>query len=193
MTIHLHLHRHLARRAALALPCLAAAGLLGLALLTPAEAHGPTRQKVSETITIDAAPDVVWARVKNFAALHDWHPALAGSTTTDGNNVGSVRTLQLKGGGTIVESLETYAEADKRYAYRMKDPGPVPVTNYSSTLQVKPGSAAGTTLVEWRGAFYRGYPNNDPPPDKNDEAAIAAITGIYKAGLGNLKSLVEKK
>jgi hypothetical protein len=135
----------------------------------------------------------VWALVKDFAALHTWHPALAGSTTTAGNNVGSLRTLELKGGGTIVELLEGYSDADRKYNYRMKDPGPVPVTNYTSTLQVKPGSAAGTTLVEWRGAFYRGFPNNDPPPDKNDEAAIAAVSGIYKAGLANLKALAEKK
>jgi hypothetical protein len=54
-------------------------------------------------------------------------------------------------------------------------------------------AAAGTALVEWRSAFYRGYPNNDPPPDKNADAAVAAVTGIYKAGLGNLKAVVEKR
>jgi carbon monoxide dehydrogenase subunit G len=181
------------RRSGLITAAALAASLLGLALATPAAAHGPTRQKVTESITIAASPDAVWARVKDFAALHEWHPAVAASTTTEGNKVGSVRTLELKGGGTIVESLEGYVEADKRYSYRMKDPGPVPVSNYSSTLQVKPGATAGTTLVEWRGAFYRGYPNNDPPPDKNDEAAVAAVTGIYKAGLGHLKTLAEAK
>jgi hypothetical protein len=46
-------------------------------------------------------------------------------------------------------------------------------------------------VVEWRGAFYRAYPNNDPPPEKNDEAAVKAITGVYKSGLENLKKLVE--
>jgi hypothetical protein len=191
-TTSLLLQQTTRRRAALAGACSAAA-LLGLGLLAlPAHAHGPTRQKVTETITINAAPELVWARVKDFAALHDWHPALAGSTTTNGNSVGSVRTLELKGGGSITETLEGYSDVDKRYNYRMTQPGPVPVTNYTSTLQVKPGSAAGTSLVEWRGAFYRGFPNNDPPPDKNDEAAVAAVSGIYKAGLGNLKALVEK-
>jgi len=29
--------------------------------------------------------------------------------------------------------------------------------------------------------------------EKNDEAAIAAVTGVYQAGLGNLKHLVEGK
>jgi Polyketide cyclase / dehydrase and lipid transport len=156
-------------------------------------AHGPTRQKVSETITINAAPDAVWAKVKDFGAMNTWHPAVEASTAADGNKVGSRRTLTLKGGGKVVEELETYSEADKSFSYRMKEAGPIPVTNYSSTFTVKPGSAAGTALVEWRGAFYRGFPNNDPPPDKNDDAAVAAVTGIYKTGLGNLKSVVEKR
>jgi hypothetical protein len=156
-------------------------------------AHGPTRQKATETITIQAAPDAVWDKIKDFSRLHEWHPAVESSTTTDGNTVGSVRTLKLKGGGEIVEKLEGYDAAARSYRYRMSDPGPVPVTNYTSTLTVKPGEAAGTALVEWRGAFYRGFPNNDPPPDKNDEAAVAAVSGIYKAGLGHLKALVEKR
>jgi Polyketide cyclase / dehydrase and lipid transport len=156
-------------------------------------AHGPTRQKVVETITINATPEVVWGKVKDFGAMHTWHPAVQACAAADGNNVGSLRTLSLKGGGTVIEELETHSDADKSFSYRMKDAGPVPVTNYSSKLIVKPGSDAGTTVVEWRGAFYRGYPNNDPPPDKNDEAAVAAVTGIYKAGLGNLKAVAEKR
>jgi Polyketide cyclase / dehydrase and lipid transport len=156
-------------------------------------AHGPTRQKVTETITINAAPDAVWAKVKDFGAMNTWHPAVEASTAADGNKVGSRRTLTLKGGGKVVEELETYSEADKSFSYRMKESGPIPVTNYSSTFTVKPGSAAGTALVEWRGAFYRGFPNNDPPPDKNDDAAVAAVTGIYKTGLGNLKAVMEKR
>jgi hypothetical protein len=48
-------------------------------------------------------------------------------------------------------------------------------------------------VVEWRGAFYRAYPKNDPPPDQNDEAAVAAVTAVYKDGLANLKKLAEAK
>ena len=61
----------------------------------------------------------------------------------------------------------------------------LPVTNYSSHLTVIPKDD-GTATVEWRGAFYRGYPNNDPPEDLNDEAAIKAVTGVYQAGLDAL-------
>ena len=159
---------------------------------TVAWAHGPTRQKVTETVTIKAAPDAVWARIRDYGAMQAWHPAIENTVADKGNAVGSTRTLTLKGGGTIVEELESYSDADRKLSYRMKDPGPVPVTNYSSTISVKPADG-GSSVVEWRGAFYRKFMNNDPPPDQNDEAAVKAITGIYQLGLGNLKALLEKK
>lgn len=162
-----------------------------LCAATAAWAHGPTRQKVTESITIAAPPEAVWSRIQDFAGLQTWHPAVESSETTAGNQVGSVRTLHLKGGGTIVEELTAYSGADRKLSYKMTDPGPVPVTNYSSTISVSAGG--GGSVVEWRGAFYRGDPNGNPAPDKNDEAAIGAVTGIYKAGLENLKKLAEGK
>ncbi len=157
----------------------------------PALAHGPTRQKAFETITIKASPDAVWAKVRDFAQLQGWHPAVESSTATNGSEVGSVRTLKIKGGGEMVESLESFDDAAKKFSYRAKDGGALPVTNYSSTLTVKPADG-GTTLVEWRGAFYRKYMNNDPPKGEDDEAALGAITSVYKSGLENLKAIMEK-
>lgn len=168
-----------------------AALLLAGGLAGPAAAHGPTRQKVTETITIDAPADKVWALVHNFDALKDWHPAVEASPADKGNNEGSVRQLKLKGGGALTETLESHDEAKMRYSYRAKDGGALPVTNYTSTISVK--SEGGKAVVEWRGAFYRGYPNNNPPADQNDEAAVAAVTAVYKSGLANLKTIAEKK
>lgn len=154
-------------------------------------AHGPTRQKVTETVTIDAPAEKVWGIVRNFDALKDWHPAVAESPADKGNAEGSVRQLKLKNGGALTETLEAYDDAKMRYSYRAKDGGALPVTNYTSTITVKAEGAK--SVVEWRGAFYRGYPNNDPPPDQNDEAAVKAITGVYQSGLANLKAIAERK
>lgn len=170
---------------------LAVAALTFLACSSVALAHGPTRQKVVEKIAIDAPADAVWAQIRNFDALAKWHPAVAESPTDKGNAEGSVRQLKLKGGGALTETLERYNDAGKSYTYRAKDGGALPVTNYTSTITVSGDGAKAT--VEWRGAFYRGFPNNDPPPDQNDEAAVKAITGVYQSGLANLKKLVEKK
>jgi carbon monoxide dehydrogenase subunit G len=162
------------------------------ALIAPAHAHGPTRQKVTEKITVDAPAEAVWAKIKDFAALKDWHPAVAESPATAGNTEGSVRSLKLKGGGALEETLESYDAEKMKYVYRAKDGGALPVTNYTSTILVT-ASGTGQSVVEWRGAFYRAYPNNDPPPDQNDEAAVKAVTGVYQSGLQNLKKIVEGK
>jgi len=169
----------------------AALAVAGICAAGSAFAHGPTRQKVTESITIQAPVDAVWKRIKEFNDL-GWHPAVESTSATDGNKVGSIRTIKLKGGGQIIEALESYADADHKYGYRMTDPGPVPVNNYSSTITVSAAGANAST-VEWRGAFYRAYMNNDPPADKNDDAALAAVTGIYKGGLDNLKKTLEGK
>ena len=60
----------------------------------------------------------------------------------------------------------------------------LPVTNYASTICVK--DEGGKALVSWKGGFYRGYPNNEPPAGQDDEAANAAVSGIYQAGLDAL-------
>lgn len=164
---------------------------LACTVAVPAFAHGPTRQKVTETVTINAPAAKVWAIVKDFDALKNWHPAVEASPADKGNAEGSVRELKLKGGGALTETLEAYDDAKMRYSYRAKDKGALPVTNYTSTISVK--AEGDKSVVEWRGAFYRGYPNNDPPPDQNDEAAVKAVTAVYQSGLANLKAIAEKK
>lgn len=175
---------HLAQLAALA------AALV--ALPWPAQAHGPTRQKVEESIDIDAPAADVWARIKKFTALQDWQPLVVRSDADHGDAPGSLRTVQFKAGGQMEESLEGLDEAGMRVKFRSKLGGglPVlPVNNYTSSLQVS--AEGGHCKVEWRGAFYRGYPNNDPPPEQNDEAAVKAVTAYYQAGLAHLKALSE--
>ncbi len=153
-------------------------------------AHGPSRQKITVTAEVAADPAEVWAAIGDFQDL-TWHPAVVSQTGAGGNDIDATRVLHLSEAGAdgpvIAEVLYKY-DADKMtYSYRITDVAVevLPVTNYSSHLTVKPREGGGS-LVEWRGAFYRGYPNNDPPEDLNDEAAIAAVTAVYEAGLDAL-------
>lgn len=159
----------------------------GLAL-----AHGPTRQKVTETVEISAAPDKVWAVIGNFQDM-SWHPAVKKNEGKDGNAIDATRLLTLGENATIDEKLYKYSAEKMSYSYEITkvDVKVLPVTNYTSHLTVKPADG-GKSIVEWKGAFYRGYPNNDPPPELNDEAAKKAVTGVYRAGLDHLKKTIEK-
>lgn len=163
-----------------------------LLALAPATvwAHGPTRQKVVSKIEINAPVDKVWAVIGNFQDM-GWHPAFVKTEGTGGNNAGATRKLTLADGGTIEEKLIKHSNEDRAMAYEITnvDVKVVPVTNYSSQISVS--GTAEKSVVEWKGAFYRGYVNNDPPPELSDEAAVKAITGVYQAGLAALKTRIE--
>jgi hypothetical protein len=110
-----------------------------------------------------------------------------------GNEIGATRRLTLATGATVDEELYKFDAEKMTYSYRITavDVKVLPVNNYSSTLTVSPGADGKGALVEWAGAFYRGYPLNDPPPELNDEAAVKAVSGLYKTGLEALKTKIE--
>ena len=165
-------------------------GAASLALVLPgmALAHGPTRQNITLTAEVAADPAEVWSVIGNFQDM-SWHPAVHATAGENGNAIDATRVLTLGAadGPTISEILYKYSDEKMSYSYRITDVlvEVLPVTNYSSHLTVKPRDGGGS-LIEWRGAFYRGYPNNDPPPELNDEAAIAAVSAVYQAGLDAL-------
>jgi carbon monoxide dehydrogenase subunit G len=186
MTFFSDAARGLALSAAVFIFALAAAPQVGLA-------HGSSRQKVTESVEINAPPAKVWEFIQNFQNMR-WLPGVE-STQGDGGNVPDVahRTITLEGGAKIEESLYKYDKDEMTYSYRIDavDVKVLPVTNYSSTIIVLP-DGDGKSKVEWRGAFYRGDPNENPPPALNDDAAISAVQALYRKGLDYLKQNVER-
>lgn len=172
------------------LPALACAVLATVSLT--AHAHGPSRQKAEESIVINAPPARVWALVGDFNGLDKWVPVITASTVTTGNTVGSLRTLSITGGETLHETLEGYDPATMTMRYRMREPNikVLPVNNYSSSITVAPEGAT-ASRVTWHGAFYRGFMNNNPPPELNDDAALTAVSSLYKSSLAKLKTVIE--
>ena len=158
-----------------------------------AEAHGPSRQKVSEKIVIKAPPEDVWAAIADFDSIVHWHPAVASVVAEGGNQPGATRILTLGNGGVIEEKLEKYQPENMRYFYRITKVAPevLPVNSYSSWMIVTP--VDGGSQIEWKGAFYRGFMGNDPPPELSDEASKAAVSGVYQAGLESLKTAIESR
>ena len=164
-----------------------------LALAGAAAAHGPSRQKAEATVLLNATPDEVWQVIGKFDDM-SWHPAVASTEMTPEGAPADVpdestRILHLKaesGDPTITEQLMAIDPAKRMYKYMITDVAVevLPVTNYSSTLMVN--DKDGKAEVVWRGGFYRGFPNNDPPPEQNDDAAVAAVNGVYQAGIDAL-------
>lgn len=162
--------------------------LLGVA--TNVSAHGPTPQKVAETIEIAAPVDKVWQAVAEFGGIARWNSALTGSEGQS-NQPGSKRTLTFSNGEQLVEELDTYDGANHEYSYRMSQPNvkAMPASSYSAVFKLTP-SASGTQ-VEWKSRLYRGDTGNEPPENLSDEAAVSAMSVFFKKGLAQLKTQLQ--
>lgn len=148
-----------------------------------------SKLSVYEKMTMNAPASKVWGTIRDFDALTKWLPPVTESPADKGNSPGSVRKLKIEGGGALDETLVSHDDAGMRYSYTAADGGALPLTGYLSTISVSPQGEQ--SLVEWRGEFYRADRGDNPAPDKNDETAVGAITGVYQGGLAALKALVE--
>ncbi|ABI61241.1 SRPBCC family protein [Granulibacter bethesdensis] len=168
--------------------------ILGVSLISPltAHAHGPTPQKVDESVTVSAPPDKVWAIVKDFGGVGKWDSQFTAVTFKNDKDQGQERTLTLKSGKKIVEGLDFIDENAKQIGWRRVDDDvtALPVSSYNVKLTVTPDGSG--SKITWDGRFYRGDTGNEPPDNLNDAAAVSAMTTMIKTGLGNLKDYIGK-
>ena len=159
---------------------LAMTGLLLVGLQTARAAE------VVQDVETTASPTKVWSVIKSFDGIATWWPPAKSSPADKGDKIGSVRTITLKAPGdpTIIEKLTAHNNSKRSYSYIIVkvDPKVIPVTGYSSTISVtktKDGSK-----VTWKGDFT--------PAGADEPTAVKAVTGAYRAGLDNIKTLAEQ-
>jgi len=117
--------------------------------------------------------DAVWKEVGDFCGIANWHPAVAKCELSHGNKI---RTLTLKGGGTIVERLLKWDDKGMSYTYAIVS-SPLPVSHYISTIKVVPEGAV--SQIVWTGKYKAKKGTSSADAQKT-------IDGIYKAGLDAL-------
>jgi hypothetical protein len=123
--------------------------------------------------TSTSSPDAVWKKVGDFCGIADWHPAVAKCELSHGKKI---RTLTLKGGGTIVERLLKWDNKGTSYTYTIVS-SPLPVDHYVSTIKVVP-DGSGSDVI-WTGKYKAKKGTSDADAQKT-------IDGIYKAGVDAL-------
>jgi hypothetical protein len=110
---------------------------------------------------IDAPIDEVWARIRDFNGLPDWHPGIAQSEIEEGkpsDQIGCVRS----------------------FTYDMQK-GPMSWWNYVATMQLKPVTDGNRTYVEWSAEF-------DAKPEDVDGLIDLVENGVFQGGFDALKA-----
>ena len=139
--------------------------------------------QVYTSSVIGAPAERVWAAIRDFNGLPDWHPAIAESRIEGGappDQVGCVRAFRLKDGGSIRERLLALSDYDYSCTYSILE-SPMGVENYVATLKLTPITDGGRSFAEWSAEF-------DCPPER--EAELVALIGreVFQGGFDSLKS-----
>ncbi|GGF55120.1 polyketide cyclase [Marmoricola endophyticus] len=137
--------------------------------------------KAYYSAVIAAPVDEVWALVRGFNELPEWHPAIAGSEIVEGTDgqLGAVRRLALEGGGSVSEKLLAIDDVARSTTYCFTDPGPFPARSYVSTYRLAPVSATGGTFMEW-------YADFDAEAADEEKLAKTFGGGVFKGGIDAL-------
>lgn len=148
---------------------------------------------VVEIVEIKAKPAAVWATVSKFDGFINWCPPFAKSDIISGKDgmIGVKRSLTVKDGPTFTENLLAFDPNAMTFSYDFDEPAALPIMNYFSSMGIKPNASGGTT-VAWQGSFKRRNTADSPPDGESDAGVTGFITGLYKACLGNLKTISEK-
>lgn len=157
---------------------------LALGLAGAAQAHGPARLKTEQSVVLNAPVADVWAVVGNFADM-SWFPGTE-SVTAHGTEKGALRERKLTGGVTVEEELMKFDPAKYAISTRFTADNieVLKATNYASHMTLK--DEGGKTKLDWKGAFYRAFPQNEPPADLNDDASTKAVEAYHQAGIDAL-------
>lgn len=177
-------HQHRSRDQASNAKCVVqAVGLGALVACAGAALAAEPALSVVETVQLTTTPARTWAAISDFGAWQTWHPAFVSTQVVqgDGHSRGTVRVLMTKDGGKFTEELLAFDAASRSYQYRIIE-SPAPVTDYASTIQVKENKAGST--VEWPSSF-------NVKAGTSEADAKKLISGVYRAGLDNLASLMK--
>jgi mxaD protein len=142
-----------------------------------------------QSVDVKASIWKVWDAVKDFDSLNKWHPMFSDDMIKSGANgeIGSVRTMTVKDGPSFDEELLSFDALEKKFSYRVIDPAPLPISDYVSTIEVVEGKRGYATIL-WRSSF-----RNNTEGKMKDEEVIGFIDGAYRAGLDNLKTMLESQ
>jgi mxaD protein len=164
--------------------------VLAVAYIIPlsAQAHGPSGQKVIKEVVVHAAPAKVWAVMKDFASIGQWHPNVTDIKVDNRNDEASgtempFRIVKLKNGRSFEEKLREVNDETMKIDYKMVegDNSTILVYGYRTVLYVKPGPTADESTVSLTARFYNKSNSLEQLPGLGNKEANAEINELYDA------------
>lgn len=138
--------------------------------------------RVYVSSVIESSADSVWARIRDFNGLPQWHPLIADSRIENqqpADRVGCVRSFHTRDGGRIREKLLALSDYDFTCTYEILE-SPMGVANYVATLKLTPVTDGDACFAEWSAEF-------DCEEGHERELSDLIGQGVFQSGFDALK------
>jgi hypothetical protein len=138
--------------------------------------------RVYVSSVIESSADCVWARIRDFNGLPQWHPLIADSRIENqqpADRVGCVRSFHTRDGGRIREKLLALSDYDFTCTYEILE-SPMGVANYVATLKLTPVTDGDACFAEWSAEF-------DCEEGRERELSDLIGQGVFQSGFDALK------
>ncbi|AOB31134.1 polyketide cyclase [Bordetella sp. H567] len=132
---------------------------------------------------IDAPAADVWAAVRDFNGMPQWHPLIADSLIENGltaDRIGCVRYFHTRDGGSIREQLLALSDYDYTFTYAILE-SPMGVSDYVATLKLTPVTDGDRCFGEWSAEFTAA-------PERETELKRFVSQEVFLAGFHALQA-----
>lgn len=145
--------------------------------------------KIFVSAVIDAPVEKVWAQVRDFNNMPDWHPKFSRSHIEGGSpsdRIGCIRNFDIAGGGgTIRERLLELSDIEYSFRYCILT-SPLAVRGYVAQLTLYPVTVGDKTVGIWTAEFE--------PTDDNEAGTVDAVAnGTFGLAFEVLNDRLAKK
>ena len=94
------------------------------------------QSEVTTKDTVKLKSDIVWEKLIAFGETEKFVPELIERVTLEGEGIGAVRNIYLKGGGEIIEELTKIDNTNHVMEFIILST-PMPISNYTGICKVK--------------------------------------------------------
>ena len=132
---------------------------------------------------INGPIDAIWALVRDFNALPEWHPGIAKSRIEEDREsaaIGCVRNFVLRGGEKVREQLLELSDTHHRFAYSILD-SDVGLLDYIAEFALSPVTDGNRTFAVWSANFRTA-----PGQEKEKQTMVAQ--DVFQRGFEALKA-----
>lgn len=139
--------------------------------------------KIFTSTTIDVPVGDVWAVIRDFNALPDWHPMINRSEIEGGlssDTVGCVRNFYLENGQNVREQLVALSDHNHSFIYTMLDTG-MGMYDYVSTVKLHPITDGAASFLEWTAEFTTDI-------GQEEEKREMVANAVFQSGFTALKA-----